>query len=141
MLAEAEIRRARETGMQLVEAPPARPVRRLPMAVGAFGVAAMAVIGYMAFVGNGGTTPTNPSAAQLDAVSSAPGRVIRLDSGGALTFTLSGPLEASVGGAARTFGDRVVDDVVLHARWLAPTSDGPVTLFSPLDAGRPAGTF
>jgi hypothetical protein len=142
MLAEAEIRRARETEMQLVADPPARPVRPFPMAVGVLGAAVvLVVIGYAALLGSGVTAPANAPAVQSpDAAAPAPGNVIQLDAGGALTLPLFAPRETWVGGAARAFGDRVIDDVALDSR-LTPAFGASVTLLSPLDAERPAGTL
>jgi len=142
MLAEAEIRHARETAMRRAVDPFAPRARRVPAAARALGAAAAVVaVGYAAFLGVGATAPATPPAARVAAAVSAPEDVIRLDSGGALTLTPFPPREVSVGGAARTFGDRVVDDVVLRSRWLAPASGEAATLLSPPDAGRPAGTF
>jgi len=136
MLAEAEVQRARETGMRLAADPSARPPRRVPVAAGALAVGAVILVVYAAFVAVGGMAPASPPAAEVAAASAAPDDVVRLDSGGFLTLNPLAP-----GGAPRTFGDRVVEEVVLHSRWLAPSSGGAVTLVAPLDAERPAGTF
>jgi len=142
MLAEAEVQRARETGLRLVTDPPAPRARRFSVAAGALGAAAAIVVGvYAALWAAGGMAPMRPSAAQVRPISSADD-VVRLDAGGFLTLTPLAPRDApSAGAAARTFGDRVVEEVVLHSRWLAPASGGAVTPASPLDAGRPDGAF
>ncbi len=99
MLAEAEVRRAREAGMQLAAEPPAPRARRVPTAALALGAAAVIVaVGYAAFLGVGATAPAATPAARAASAAPAPEDVIRLDPGGALTLPPFPPREVSVGG-------------------------------------------
>jgi len=137
MLAEAEVRRAREIGTRSAATQSAPRAWRgaAALAAGAGVVAAAACAAFLAGVR---LAPAGPPAARVGPPASIPYDVIRLDAGGLLAVPPGAP---RAGSGARTFGDRVVEDVAVRTRWLAPAAGGAVTLVTPKDAQRPVGSF
>jgi len=151
LLAEAEVRHAREAGSLRIEETPARPVRRMRLAtVGAFSAAAvLAVAAYGAFLSGAGTSrvaafPVVP-ASHVAPVGNESSGVVRLDTGDFLTLMSSDPQASSgatVGAGSGLSGQQFLDELMSQFGQVTPTSaGGPVTLATPEDPDHPAAAF
>lgn len=151
LLAEAEVRHAREAGSQRIEDTPARPFRRTRLAaVGAFGAAAvLAVAAYGAFLSEAGApraaaVPVAPAAHLAPAGSDSWG-VVRLDTGDFLTLLSSSPQASpgtTTGADSGLSGQRLLDEWMSQFGQITPTSaGGTVTLATPGDPDHPAAAF
>ncbi|HYM70573.1 MAG TPA: hypothetical protein VEZ44_13335 [bacterium] len=151
LLAEAEVRHAREAGSLRIEETPARPFRRTRLAtMGAFGAAAvLAVAAYGAFL-SGSAAPHAAAfpvvpAAHIAPVSNESWGVVRLDTGDFLTLMSSGPQASpgtTTGAGSGLSGQRVLDELMSQFGQITPTSaGGPVTLATPGDPDHPAAAF
>jgi hypothetical protein len=150
LLAEAEVRHAREAGSQRLEDGPARPTRRVNLvAAGALGAAALAVAAYAVFVSGGRATnaaalPVAPSAHVAPAGDGSWG-VVRLDTGDLLTLMSPAPQaspETSSGANDGVSGERFVDELMSSfGQGTLTSTGGPATLATPGDSERPAAAF
>ncbi|HXX40389.1 MAG TPA: hypothetical protein VEP50_19915, partial [bacterium] len=134
LLAEAEVRHAREAGSQGADDVPARSFRRpgVVTTVGALAVAAMlAATAYNAFLSGAGPRrrAASPGApvVRMAPTDGASWGAVRLDSGDFLTLISSGR-DASSGGLgavgedARVSDQRFVDELMFQFGQIAPTS-------------------
>jgi len=150
LLAEAEVRHAREAGSQPIAETPARPVRRTRLAtVGAFGAAAVLVAACGALLSGAGTPrvaafPVVPAAHMAPLGNESWGGV-RLDTGDFLTLMSSGPQASpgtTTGAGSGLSGQQFLDELTSQFGQFTPTSaGGPVTLATPGDLDHPAAAF
>jgi hypothetical protein len=155
LLAEAEVRHAREAGSHSAEEAPARTSRGHGVAAPAVAVAAAAAVAaavYATFL-SGGSGSERPASADTPAVTLRPAgeswASVRLDAGDFFTLLQPGatgaPDAAAPFGAGTPPGDpRFVDELMSQFGQVKPTStnepraDESVT---PGDPGRPASAF
>ncbi len=155
LLAEAEVRHAREAGALSAEAAPARASRRLGIHVMAVAVAAAATLAaavYTAFL-SGGPGSERTASADTPAVTLRPagesGALVRLDAGDFFTLLLPGaaiaPDAAGSFGAGTRSGDlRFADELMSQFGQASPTSTNEPRadeFVTPGDPGRPATAF
>jgi len=145
LLAEAEVQRAREKAVRLVEQAPApRASRVSAVAVAVLGAATivLAAVGYAAVLSGGGASPTGAPAAQAAARSDPP-ELVQLDTGHFLTLLPVQPGD----GAARSGGGLAFDRrlaggwLVRSGRGDAAPEGGPISLLIPGDEERPSPAY
>ena len=109
LLAEAEIRRARESGAAITELPPPRPARVGWAMLGAAAAAALLVVGYALVQYEGGPVAQAPNQIQAGHGRSQLSGIVRFDSGQVLPFVeLPVPPSGKGQGVAGLDVDRLV---------------------------------
>ncbi|HLJ60956.1 MAG TPA: hypothetical protein VKZ50_14625 [bacterium] len=150
LLAEAEVRHAREAGSQPIEETSARPFRRTRLVtVGALGAAVLLAAACGAFL-SGAATPRAAAfpvahAAHMAPLGNESWGVVRLDTGDFLTLMSSGPQASpgpTTGVGSGLSGQQFVDELMSQFGQFTPTSaSGPAMLATPGDLDHPAAAF
>jgi len=146
LLVEAEVQRARETGVRLVEQAPAPRASRFPaIAVGALGAVTVVLVavGYAALLSGSGASPTGAPAAQAAAAPAGPPGLVQLDTGNFLTLVQAQPgADAGGSGDGRVFDRRLAGGLLVRlGRGDVAPGVGPISLLIPGDEEKPSPAF